>query len=52
MKNRKDNEVVEGLRMRVAELEAEAAEHVREWDILEGACTFWKDTAVELGYEE
>ena len=33
-------------------LEAEAAEHKREWDILEGACTFWKDTAIDLGYTE
>ena len=24
----------------------------REWDILEGACDFWKQEAIELGYEE
>ena len=35
-----------------AKLKAEAEEHKREWDILEGACTFWKDTALELGYQE
>ena len=24
----------------------------REFDILEDACDFWYDTAIELGYEE
>ena len=38
--------------IRIAELEAEAAETMREWDILESACEFWHDTALELGYDE
>ena len=24
----------------------------REWDILEGACDFWKQEAIDRGYEE
>ena len=24
----------------------------REFDILDGACDFWKETAIQLGYEE
>jgi hypothetical protein len=24
----------------------------REWDILEGACDFWQQEAIKLGYEE
>ena len=32
--------------------EDELAELSREFDILEGACDFWKETAIDLGYEE
>ena len=24
----------------------------REFDIVDSACSFWKDTAIDLGYEE
>jgi hypothetical protein len=24
----------------------------REWDILEGACDFWKATAIDMGYDD
>jgi hypothetical protein len=28
------------------------AAETREWDILESACDFWKDEAVQRGYQE
>jgi hypothetical protein len=34
------------------ELQAQLTELQREFDILDNACDFWKDTAIELGYKE
>lgn len=35
-----------------AKLKAQAEEWKREWDILESACDFWKQEAINRGYEE
>ena len=36
----------------VERMEQEAREWKREWDILESACDFWKQEAINRGYEE
>jgi hypothetical protein len=45
-------EEIEVLKGDIKYLHMQQKESDREWIILEGACDFWKDTAMELGYED
>jgi hypothetical protein len=45
-------EEIEVLKAEVRYFKASQKESDREWVILEGACDFWQDTAMELGYED
>jgi len=43
---------IEIIRRRLSESHAREDTLRREFDILDGACDFWKETAIQLGYEE